>query len=69
MNMTSGLDMTAMNAIVGLALLFAAGFFVAWAASPRLRSWIEKPAYSFQQNARRYDERLSCVDQRERKRL
>ena len=53
------LDATAMDAIVGLALLFAVGFFAAWVVSPRLRTWIEKPNYLFQKNARAYDERLS----------
>jgi hypothetical protein len=53
------LDVTAMNFIVVLVLLFAAGLVVAWAASPRLRAWIEKPGYRFQENARRYDQGLS----------
>jgi len=57
MNMTM-LNLTAMDAIVALALLFAAVFVAAWAASPRLRAWIEKPNYRFQQNARIYDEGL-----------
>jgi hypothetical protein len=52
------LDATAMNIIVALALLFAATFVVAWAVSPRLRAWIEKPNYRFRQNARTYDESL-----------
>ncbi|MGA2716738.1 MAG: hypothetical protein ABSG41_26915 [Bryobacteraceae bacterium] len=51
-------DVTAMNVIVALALLFAAVFVAAWAASPRLRAWIEKPNYRFQKNARTYDEGL-----------
>jgi hypothetical protein len=52
-------DVTAMNVIVGLALLFAVGFFAAWAVSPRLRAWIEKPNYRFQEDARAYDKDLS----------
>ena len=52
-------DMTAMNLIVTLALLFAAGFSAAWAVSPRLRARIEKPNYRFQKNARSYDKGLS----------
>jgi len=52
-------DVTAMNLIVALALLFAAGFFAAWALSPRLRAWIEKPNYRFQRDARAYDRDLS----------
>jgi len=46
------------NAIVGLALMFAVGFVVAWAVSPRLRVWIEKPNYRFQKDTRTYDESL-----------
>jgi hypothetical protein len=57
MNMTV-LNVTAMDMIVALALLFAAVFVGAWAVSPRLRAWIEKPNYRFQQNARIYDEDL-----------
>jgi hypothetical protein len=64
------LDATAMNIIVGLALVFAAAFVVAWAVSPRLRAWIEKPNYRFRQNARTYDESLkvsnNLSNQRER---
>jgi hypothetical protein len=52
-------DVTAMNVIVALALLFAVAFLVAWSVSPRLRAWIEAPNYQFQKNARRYDEDLS----------
>lgn len=52
-------DVTAMNVIVGLALLFAVVFFAAWAVSPRLRAWIEKPNYRFQKEAKIYDEGLS----------
>ena len=68
MNMADGISRTmsqpvvegtAMNFTVALVLLFAAGLVVAWAASPRLRAWIEKPGYRFQENARRYDEGLS----------
>jgi len=51
-------DLTAMNAIVALAILFAAAFTLAWAVSPRLRAWIEHPNYRFQKNAQSYDEKL-----------
>jgi hypothetical protein len=30
-------------------------FVVAWAASPALRAWIERPKYQFLENVRRYD--------------
>ena len=52
------LDATVMNVIVALALLLAAGFFIAWALSPHLRAWIEQPNYRFQADARTYDESL-----------
>jgi hypothetical protein len=65
MNMTDHMSqtmtaqtMTTMDAIVALAILFAAVFVAAWAVSPRLRAWIEKPNYRFQKNARLYDEDL-----------
>lgn len=51
-------EFTAMNATVGFALLFAAGFLVAWIYSPRLRARIEKPNRRFQKDARAYDESL-----------
>ena len=57
MNMTT-LNLSAMDAIVALAMLFAVVFVAAWAVSPRLRAWIEKPNYRFQQSARIYDEGL-----------
>jgi hypothetical protein len=48
--------LSAMDLIVGLALLFAAVFLAAWIASPKLRAWIERPKYRFQSNVRSYDE-------------
>jgi hypothetical protein len=39
------------GASVGLALLFVA----AWAVSPRLRTWIERPKYDFQDALNDYD--------------
>lgn len=68
MNMTM-LHLTAMDLIVALALLFAAVLVAAWAMSPRLRAWIEKPNYRFQQNARIYDKYLMSEPMRERTRL
>lgn len=52
------IDVSAMNAIVALVLLFAFAITVAWCVSPRLRRWVEKPGYRFQQDARTYDESL-----------
>jgi hypothetical protein len=47
----------AMDLVVFLALAFALGFFVAWSASPALRSWMERPKHRFQANLRRYEDR------------
>ncbi len=60
MNMTGTMSsamfhLTAMDLIVGLALLFTLGFFVAWLISSRLRSWVERPKYRFQADVRAYD--------------
>ncbi len=60
MNMTDGMagatfHLTAMDVIVGVAVLFAIGFFAAWLVSPRLRSWVERPKYRFQADVRAYD--------------
>lgn len=30
-------------------------FVLAWAVSPALRAWIERPKYQFLENVRRYD--------------
>lgn len=68
MNMTMR-NVTAMDLVVALALLFAAVLVVAWAVSPRLRAWIEKPNYRFQQNAQIYDKYLMSEPMRERTRL
>lgn len=54
MNMTSSID--AMDVIVLVACAFAVVFAVAWSASPRLRAWIERPKYRFQENLRSYEE-------------
>ena len=54
MNMTPRID--AMDVIVLLALAFAIAFVIAWSVSPRLRAWIERPKYRFQENLRSYDE-------------
>ena len=43
------------NLIVGASVAFAAVFVAAWAMSPRLRTWIEKPKYRFQDALRDYD--------------
>ena len=54
MNMTSSID--AMDVIVLVACAFAVVFAVAWSASRRLRAWIERPKYRFQENLRSYEE-------------
>ncbi len=57
MNMTSPiLQWTAMDVIVGLALLFSLVFLAAWLFSPRLRAWVERPKYRFQADVRAYDQ-------------
>jgi len=55
-------QVTAMDAIVGLAVLFAVVFLAAWLLSPRLRLWVERPKYRFQANVRSYDQVLSGRD-------
>jgi hypothetical protein len=58
MNMTETamFQPTAMDFIVGLALLFALVFLVAWLISPRLRAWVERPKYRFHADVRAYDQ-------------
>ena len=57
MNMTGAMfHLTAMDVIVGLAVLFALVFLAAWLISPRLRAWVERPKYRFQANVRAYDQ-------------
>lgn len=57
MNMTGAMfHLTAMDFIVGLALLFALLFLAAWLFSPRLRAWVERPKYRFQADVRAYDQ-------------
>ncbi|HLG99903.1 MAG TPA: hypothetical protein VKX49_26575 [Bryobacteraceae bacterium] len=54
MNMASGLN--AMDVVVLIALALALIFVAVWGLSPRLRAWIERPKYRFQENLRSYDE-------------
>ena len=57
MNMTGTIfQLTAMDVIVGLALLFTLAFLAAWLVSPRLRAWVERPKYRFQADVRAYDQ-------------
>ena len=49
--------LTAMDVIVGLAVLFAVVFLAAWLISPRLRAWVERPKYRFQADVRAADVR------------
>ncbi|MGE0361896.1 MAG: hypothetical protein AB7H93_05315 [Vicinamibacterales bacterium] len=41
--------------VVSASALLAAAFVLAWAVSPRLRSWIERPNHAFLDAVRRYD--------------
>ena len=43
------------NLIVGASVGLALVFVAAWAVSPRLRSWIERPKYQFQDALDDYD--------------
>ena len=43
--------------IVVASTVLALVFVAAWAASPRLRAWIERPKYRFQDSLRDYDRR------------
>lgn len=43
--------------IVLSSLVFAIVFFAAWWRIPRLRAWIERPKYRFQENVQSYDEK------------
>ena len=47
--------MEVMDWIVLIALLFTVVFFAAWALSPKLRIWIEKPKYRFLANVEEHD--------------
>jgi len=47
--------MTAMDLIVLIAVAFAVLFLTAWACSPNLREWIERPKYRFLADVQRYD--------------
>jgi hypothetical protein len=44
-----------MDVVVFVALGFSAAFTGAWARSPALREWIERPKYRFQENLRNFD--------------
>jgi len=45
-----------MDAIVLLAVAFAMAFAGAWAMSPSLRKWIERPKYRFLADTQSYDQ-------------
>ena len=49
--------MTAMDAIVLVAVAFVVAFLAAWCVSPALRDWIERPKYRFQKDVQSYDRR------------
>lgn len=53
MNMTH--SVTAMDLIVLVAVAFAVLFLAAWACSPDLRVWVERPKYRFLADVERYD--------------
>jgi hypothetical protein len=43
------------NIIVFASLALAVAFAVAWVARPKLRAWIERPKYQFQDAVQEYD--------------
>ena len=43
------------NLVVGASIGLALALVAAWAASPRLRAWIERPKYRFQDALDDYD--------------
>jgi len=54
-SMNGLLHVTAMDAIVGLALLFSLLFLAAWLLYPGLREWVERPKFHFQAAVELYD--------------
>lgn len=48
-------SVTAIDVIVLIAVGFAILFLTAWACSPSLREWIERPKYRFLADCERYD--------------
>jgi hypothetical protein len=48
--------MMAMDLIILIALVFALVFVAAWAFSPTLRAWIERPKYRFLADVEDYDQ-------------
>lgn len=50
------MHLTAMDVIVGLAVLFSVVFSFAWVLSPGLKEWVERPKYRFQADVRSYDQ-------------
>jgi hypothetical protein len=55
-SMNGMLYITAMDVIVGFAVLFSVMFLAAWLASPRLRQWVERPKFGFQEALESYDQ-------------
>jgi hypothetical protein len=54
--MNSAGSITAMDLIVLIAVVFAVVFLAAWACSPALRAWIERPKYRFLSDVDNYDQ-------------
>lgn len=53
--------MTGMNIIVAVVLILSAALCLAWARSPSLRAWIEKPNHRFRQDAQDFDRALKVA--------
>jgi hypothetical protein len=47
-----------LDLVVFAAIAFSLIFAVAWAVSPALRQWVEKPKYQFQKNVEGYEESI-----------
>jgi hypothetical protein len=50
--------MMTMDFIVMIAVVFALVFVAAWASSPTLRAWIERPKYRFLADVEGYDQMI-----------
>jgi hypothetical protein len=55
MDMSGGIS--AMDVIVLIVILFSCVFSAAWAISPNLRTWIERPKYRFLAEVEDYDQK------------
>ncbi len=64
--MNMPMPFSAMDAVVFAAFAFALALTIAWLASPRLRNWIERPKYRFQDSVESYDRSRGMVASKDR---